>query len=135
MAAALHMKLKTNDYFENFPAAQTDVNTVSNNSDGFKLMYRIVEIIHPQLRASKGGLHKIITNPKYDEIEDGSIYTFITRYKNYLQYELLSSEKRQYNRQEQTMYVVNALKADTHMCTSFLQRDENKQIVRNNTHI
>ena len=112
MATALHMKLTTNNYFKEFPAAQTYVRAASNDSDTFKLMYRILEIIHPQLRASKGGIHKTIKAPSYDEIEDDSIYTFINRYKNYLLYEMLSTEKRQYNKQEQTMYVVNALKKD-----------------------
>ena len=112
MATALHMKLTTNDYFKSFPAAQTYVRAASNNSDGFKLLYRILEIIHPQLRASKGGIHKTIKAPTYDDIEDDNIYTFITRYKNYLLYEQLSTEKRQYNKQEQTMYIVNALKTD-----------------------
>ena len=112
MATALPMKLTTNDYFKNFPAAQTYVQSASNDSDGFKILYRIVEIIHPQLRASKGGIHKTIKAPSYEDIEDDSTYTCITRYKNYLLYETLSTERRQYNKQEQTMYVVNALKTD-----------------------
>ena len=100
MATSLRTKLTTNDYFKDFSAAQTYVRISSNNSDGFKLLYIIVEIIHTQLRASKEGLHKIITPPKYDKIEDDSIYTFIVRDKNYPLYELLSIEKRQCNKQE-----------------------------------
>ena len=113
MATALHMKLTSNDYFKGFLSALTYVQAASNTSNGFKLLYRILEIIHPQLRASKGGIHKTIEPPTYDDITDDSIYTFITRYKNYLLYETLSPENRQYNNQEQTMYVVNALKKDT----------------------
>ena len=72
-----------------------------------------MEIIHPKLRASKGCIHKTITPPSYDDVEDDNIYTFITKYKNYLQYEELSPEQRHYTKQEQTMYVVNALKKDS----------------------
>ena len=112
MATALHLKLTTNNYFNNFQIAQTYINAAANNSDGFKLLYRIVEIIHPQHRAAKGGIHKAITAPSYADIEDDNIYTFMSKYKNYLIYESLSPENRQYNKQEQTMYIVNTLKQD-----------------------
>ena len=112
MSTALHIKLTTNNYFDKFQIAQTYINAAANNNDGFKLLYRIVEIIHPQLRAAKGGIHKAITAPSYADIDDDNIYTFMTKYKNYLVYETLSPEHRQYNKQEQTMYVVNALKQD-----------------------
>ena len=112
MSTALHMKLTTNNYFDGFPQAQTYVQAATNNSDGFRLLYRIVEIIHPQLRASKGGIHKSIEAPKYNDVEDDSIYTFINRYKNYLLYELLSPEQRSYNKKEQALYIVNALRTD-----------------------
>ena len=110
MATALHMKLSTEDYFREFPAATTYVNAATNNSDGFKLLYRIVEIIHPRLRVSKGGIHKSIQLPVYADVNDDSIYTYIDRYKNYLLYESLSPSSRYYNKQEQTLSIVNALK-------------------------
>ena len=110
MATALHMKLSTENYFSNFPAAITYVNAASNDSNGFKLLYRIVEIIHPRLRVSKGGIHKSIQLPVYTDIDDDSIYTYIDRYKNYLLYESLSPSSRHYNKQEQTLSIVNALK-------------------------
>ena len=112
MSTALHLKLTTNDYFKGFPQAMTYVHAAHNNSDGFKLLYRILELIHPQLRAEKGGIHKTIEAPNYSDIEDDNIYTFMTRYKNYLLYEALSPEKRQYNKKEQAMYVMNTLKSD-----------------------
>ena len=87
------------------------IHSAANNSDGFKLLYRILEIIHPRLRISKGGIHKTIEAP-YSDVEDDSIYTFITRYKNYLIHEQLSPENRAYNKQEQTMFVLNALTFD-----------------------
>ena len=48
----------------------------------------------------------------YSNVDDDIIYTFITRYKNYLLYEELSPEKRVYNKREQTMFVFNALTFD-----------------------
>ena len=112
MSTALHMKLTSNTYFEGFPQATAYVQAASNTNDGFKLLYRILGIIHPVLRASKGGIHRSIGAPSYIDINDDSIYTFITRYKNYLTYEMLSPEKRQYNKKEQAMFVVQALKTD-----------------------
>ena len=82
MSTALHLKLTGNDYFKSFPKAQTYIHAAANNSDGFKLLYRILEIIHPRLRISKGSIHKMIKAPTYSDIEDDSVYTFITRYKN-----------------------------------------------------
>ena len=45
-------------------------------------------------------------------MDDDSIYTFINRYKNYLLYELLSPEKRQYNKTEQASYITSSLDHD-----------------------
>ena len=112
MSTALHLKLTTNDYFKGFPQAKTYVQAAANNADGFKLLYRIVEIIHPQLRASKGGIHKSIEPPSYNDVNDDSIYTLLNRYKNYLLYELLSPETRKYNKREQATYIINSLKDD-----------------------
>ena len=84
----------------------------ANNSDGFKRLYRILEIIHPKLRAEKVGIHKSIEAPNYSDINNDSIYTFITRYKNYLLYELLSPEQQQYNKKEQALFIIRALKSD-----------------------
>ena len=92
MSTALHLKLTTNQYFKGFPIAMTYVRAAANNSNGFKLLYRILEIIHPKLRASKGGIHKTIAPPSYDDIEDDNIYTFTTKYKNYLRYKEFSPE-------------------------------------------
>ena len=61
---------------------------------------------------SKGGIHKTIEAPTYSEVDDDSIYTFITRYKNYLLHEQLSPEQCQYNKKEQTMFILNALSFD-----------------------
>ena len=112
MSTALHLKLTGNDYFKSFPKALTYVQAAANNSDGFKLIYRILEIIHPRLRVSKGGVHKTVEAPSYSDVEDGSIYTFMTRYKNYLLYEQLSPMSRTYNKREQTMFVLQALLPD-----------------------
>ena len=93
MSTALHIKLTGEYYVKIFPKATTYVKAATNSSDSFKLLYRIVEIINPQLRASKGGVHEVIESPLYDDVEDNNIYTFITRYKNYLMYKQLSPEK------------------------------------------
>ena len=79
MATALHLKLVGSDYFKSFPKAQTFITAAANSSDGFRLIYRILEIIHPRLRLEKGGLHKTIDPPSYNDITDDSIYTIITR--------------------------------------------------------
>ena len=100
MSTALHLKLTGNDYFKSFHKAQTYIQAAANNSNGFQLLYRILEIIHPRLRISKGGIHKTIEAPNYNDVNDDSIYTFITRYKNYLLYEQLSPENRAYNKRE-----------------------------------
>ena len=113
MSTALHLKLTGNDYFKSFPKAQTFITAAANSSDGFRLLYRILEIIHPRLRLEKGGLHKTIDPPSYNDIADDSIYTFITRYKNYLLYEKLSPENRSYNKREQTMFIIKALGIDS----------------------
>ena len=112
MSTALHLKLVENDYFKSFPKAQTFITAAANSSDGFQLLYRILEIIHPRLRLENGGLHKTIDPPSYNDVTDDSIYTFITRYKNYLLYEELSPENRSYNRREKIMFVIKALKVD-----------------------
>ena len=114
MSSALHIKLTTGEYFKGFPQAQSYVNAAANNSDGFRLIYRIIEIIHPKLRAAKGGIHKSIDPPQYSNVEDDSIYTFINSYKNYLLYKLLSPEKRQYNKAEQTAFITTSLSNDDH---------------------
>ena len=78
MSTALHLKLVWNDYFKSFPKAQTFITAAANSSDGFRLLYRILEIIHPRLRLEKGGLHKTIDAPNYNDVAEDSIYTFIT---------------------------------------------------------
>ena len=112
MSTALHLKLTGNDYFKSFPKAQAYITAAANNSDGFCLLYRIMENIHPRLRLEKGGSHKTIDAPNYGDIADDSIYTFITRYKNYLLYEELSPSNRMYNKNEQTRFILKSLMAD-----------------------
>lgn len=68
MSRALHLKITGNDYFAKFDKAQTYVNAAGNNIDGFKLLYRILEIIHPRLRISKGGVHKTIVAPSFMDV-------------------------------------------------------------------
>ena len=112
MYIALHLKLTGNDYFNIFPKPQTYVQAAANKSGGFKLLYRILEIIHPQLGISKVGIHKMIESLWYIDEQFNIIYTFIARYKNYLLYEELRPEKRLYNKRELTMFILNALIID-----------------------
>ena len=60
MSTALHIKLVGSDYFKSFDKAKTYIDSASNSCNGFRLLYRILEIIHPRLRLEKGGLHKTI---------------------------------------------------------------------------
>ena len=94
MSTALHIKLTTGVFFTGFSQAESYVNAASNNSDGFRLLYRIVEIYTPTTTCFERGIHKSIEQPQYSDVDNDSIYTFINRYKNYLLYELLSPEKR-----------------------------------------
>lgn len=113
MSTALYLKLTGNDdYFKGFQKAKTFIQVAANNSNSFKLIYRILEIIHPRLRLYKGGVHLTIEALTYVDVEDDNIYTFITRYKNYLLYEQLSKESRTYNKHEQAMFISNALVQD-----------------------
>ena len=77
ISMSLYLKLTGSNYFKNFPKDQTYVQAAANNSDGFKLLYRILEIIDPQLRISKGGIHKIIEVPSYIDVQDDSIFTLL----------------------------------------------------------
>ena len=106
------MKLLSSDYFRGFEKAKTYIDATSNSCDGFRLLYRILEIIHPRLRLEKGGLHKTIDAPSYGALTDDSVYTFIKRYENYLLYEELSPENRTYSKKEQTMFIIRALSED-----------------------
>ena len=80
MATALHLKLTTNGYFKGFQVASTYIQAAANSNDGFKLLYRILEIIYPKLRAEKGGIHKVVEAPAYADVTDDNIYTFMTKY-------------------------------------------------------
>ena len=115
MSTALYLKLSGMDYFKSFPQANAYVRAASATSDGFRLVYRILELVHPRLRQSKGGLHKTIAIPEYKNVTDDSIYTFLNQYKNYLLYEKLSPKSREYNQTEQTMFIVNALRHDARL--------------------
>ena len=115
MSTAIYLKLTSSDYFKSFPQALTYVRAASHTSNGFQLIYRILELVYPRLRQAKGGIHKFIPVPSYKDIEDDSIYTFLTQYKNYLLYEQLSPEKRVYNETEQTMFIISAFKHDARL--------------------
>ena len=112
MSTAIYLKLTSSDYFKSFPQALTYVRAASHTSNGFQLMYRILELVHPRLRQAKGGIHKQVHVPLYSDVEDDSIYTFLTQYQNYLLYEKLSPENRSYNQSEQTMFILSALRHD-----------------------
>ena len=93
MATVLHKKLTSINYFTSFTTAQTYILVAANHSDGFKLLYCILEIIHPKVRAEKRSIDKTVEVTKYCNIPDDSIYTFITRYQNYLVYEEIIPQK------------------------------------------
>ena len=90
----------------------TYVRAAFHTSNGFQLVYHILELAHPRLWQAKGGIHKNIPAPSYLDVTDDSIYTFLTKYKNFLLYEQLSPEKRVYNETEQTLLIISALKYD-----------------------
>ena len=115
MSTAIYLKLTSSDYFRHFPQAMTYVRAASHTSNGFQLIYRILELVHPRLRQAKGGIHKQIHVPSYQDVSDDSIYTFLTQYKNYLLYEQLSPENRKYNQTEQTMFIISALRHDVQL--------------------
>lgn len=115
MSTAIYLKLTSGDYFKHFTQAMTYVRAASHTSNGFQLIYRILELVHPRLRQAKGGIHKNIPVPAYSDVTDDSIYTFITKYQNYLLYEYLSPKKREYNATEQTMFIISALRHDTRL--------------------
>ena len=58
MSTAIYLKLTSNAYFKSFPQAMAYVNVTSSNSNGFQLMYRIMELVHPRLRQAKFSIHK-----------------------------------------------------------------------------
>ena len=68
----------------------------------------------------KREIYRIISPPTFNEVEDDSMYKILTRYQNYLVYELLSPEIRTYNSEEQTMYIVNALRLDERLLQDLL---------------
>ena len=95
----------------------TYVIAASHTSNGFQLVYRILELVLPRLRQAKGGIHKNIPAPSYLDVSDDSIYTFLTKYKNFLLLEQLSPENRIYNETEQTLFIISALKHDARLKT------------------
>ena len=115
MSTALYLKISSTDYFKGYPHAIEYVHAVSSTSDWFHLLYYILKLVHPQLRQVKGGIHKSIPVPSYNEITDNIIYTFLNLYKNYLLYEKLSPESRVYNDVEQKMFIINALQHDARL--------------------
>ena len=112
VSTALYLKLASYDYFPEFPQARTYVQAATSNSNGYQLLFRILELVHPQLREAKGGINKSIPIPVYTDVDDDSIYTFLTRYQNYLLYEQLSPEHRVYSKREQTIFLITSLKLD-----------------------
>ena len=54
ISTIVHLKLTGNNYFKNFPKAQTYIQPAANSSGGFKLLYRIMDNIHQRLRLKKG---------------------------------------------------------------------------------
>ena len=123
------------DYFKYFAQASTYVRAAAANSNGFQLIYRILELVHPRLRQSKGGIHKIIHVPSYNEILNDSIYTLLTRYQNYLLYESFSPETRIYNQVEQTMFVLDALCHDSILKAGVAYVELTLQSYQNNTRL
>ena len=81
MSTTIYHKLTSSDYFKDFPQAMTYVRAASHTSNGFHLMYCILELVHPQLHQVKGGIHKCIHTTLYSDVTDDSIYTFLTKYE------------------------------------------------------
>ena len=56
MPTTLYLKLASYDYFPEFPQARTYVQAAASNGNGYQLLFRILELVHPQLREAKGEL-------------------------------------------------------------------------------
>ena len=115
MSTAFYLKLTNTDYFKGFPQAKSYLSAISENSNGFLLMCRIVDLIHRHLRQEKGGIHTSIPPPKYTNVADNSIYTYLDRYRKCLVYESLSPKYRAYNIVEQVMFILNTLHHDSRL--------------------
>ena len=63
ISTALYLKLTGNDYFKSFPKAYTFIIAAANNSNRFRLLYRILEVIHPRLRLEKGPYIELLIHP------------------------------------------------------------------------
>ena len=97
MSTALYLILSNTDYFKYFSQASTHARAAAANSNRFQLIYRILEVVHPRICQSMGGIYKIIHVPSYNNISDDNIYTLLTGYQKYLVYESFSTESCSYN--------------------------------------
>lgn len=116
MSTALYLKPIGTDYFKGFTHTFTYVQAVSANSNGFQLLYHILELVHLRLRQAKIGINKTIIPPTYQDVTDDSIHTFLTHYKNFLIYESLINNALHYNSRPcpGLVYVKSTLQAYQH---------------------
>ena len=78
MSTAPYFKISSRDHFKLFPQAMAYACAAANTSNGFRFIFRVVELVHPQLRQAKGGIHKSIPILSYIDIKDDSFYTFLS---------------------------------------------------------
>ena len=113
MKGALYYKLNDATLWTGFDQGWNLVKSNLLDCDGFEVLYDVLSEVLPKLNKNTPKSHKI-QRPTYTDSENDNIYSYVTAYSAFLEFEALGSNSRTYTPYEIAVYVADDLERDPH---------------------
>ena len=113
MSGAIFYKINDESLWDGYNQGWNLIKSNILHCDGFEVLYDILAEVLPKLNKNTAKSHKI-QKPSYTEMDDDNIYTYISAYNAFLEFESLGSNSRNYTPHEITVYIADDLEKDPH---------------------
>ena len=113
MKGALYYKLNDATLWTGYDQGWNLVKSNLLDCDGFEVLYDVLSEVLPKLNKNTPKSHKI-QRPSYSDTENDNIYSYITAYSAFLQFEALGNHSRSYTPYEIAVYIADDLERDPH---------------------
>ena len=113
MSGAIFYKINDATLWKGYDQGWNLVTSNILQCDGFEVLYDILADVLPKLNKNTPKSHKI-QKPTYVDMDHDNIYTYVSAYNAFLEFEGLGSNSRTYTPYEVAVYVADDLEKDPH---------------------
>ena len=113
MSGAIFYKINDSTLWTGYDQGYNLVKSNILNCDGFEVLYDILAEVLPNLNKNTAKSHKI-QKLTYIDMDNDNIYTYVSAYNAFIEFEGLGSNSRNYTPYEIAVYIADDLEKDPH---------------------